>query len=360
MISASRCRHFRTSHLPARDGTSCHPGCAAWLGPSAGLREHGMRCSSTRRRSRSALSARRHGGEVTPISPSVSLSRTPPASLPVPFPDMFDATSDGAAAEINVEVRLRWTPKLIFVPVPARSNARERAAVSPRRRPGVCEWLNATRPDVEGKAACLQAWRARIWPSPDQDSIRSGCRLGPPQFEPARRRRAVNEGVTLASVGRVMRSRPAGARSLPFQPRPQCDRSPVRRREYGRAWQQGQVDRMLHGKPHTVLLVTLHKTSAMASDLPHYAEPSSRSRAFPWGEPNQTSPDDKRTHNAQAQRRHASLVCALPRQSAPTHQVELRYCTAACRLRKAPRRKPNACLAQAKGKAATETSTEPE
>jgi len=104
---------------------------------------------------------------------------------------------------------------------------------------------------------------------------------------------ALNEAVTLRPVGRVIETvQPALGLSLWGT----YDRESIARQfggKYDRTWQQGQVDRVLHGKPHTVLLVTLHKTSAMASEY-HYADRFLSPTEFQWESQNQTSPEDKR------------------------------------------------------------------
>jgi hypothetical protein len=77
---------------------------------------------------------------------------------------------------------------------------------------------------------------------------------------------------------------------------------------YSRSWQQGHIDLELHGRPHTVLLVTLEKSADMVEAY-HYADRFVSPTEFQWESQNQTRPDDKRgqaiiAHRAQGRTIH--------------------------------------------------------
>lgn len=266
-----------------------------WFGPSAGLpgTRHEVQLErvgeSWRLRPLRALGAE---ADVIPFR-SVPFFKNLRVACGTPL-GLFDASSD-QRTDINVETSVTVDPKAHFV-VRAEGDSMDGGAQPIRDGDLVlCEWLNATRPeDVEGKICLLAGVEgpdlafAQI-KIPIRKDDRWFLRSANPRVED----QSLNDAVTLRPVARVIETvQPALGLSLWGT----YDRESIARQfggKYDRTWQQGHVDRVLHGKPHSVLLVTLHKTSAMASEY-HYADRFLSPTEFQWESQNQTSPEDKR------------------------------------------------------------------
>ena len=159
----------------------------------------------------------------------------------------------------------------------------------------LCEWLNATRPeDVEGRP-CLLAGVIGTDLSFAQIKIpirRDGrwfLRSANPRYDD----QPIDEGTTLRIVARVVES-VEHALGLALWGTYTRDSLAIQfGSKYGRQWQQGHLDIDVHGKPHTVLMVTLHKSEEMADEY-HYADRFLSPSEFQWESQNQTSPTDKR------------------------------------------------------------------
>jgi superfamily II DNA or RNA helicase/diadenosine tetraphosphate (Ap4A) HIT family hydrolase/SOS-response transcriptional repressor LexA len=173
----------------------------------------------------------------------------------------------------------------------------------------LCEWLDATRPEeVEGKA-CLLAGSAGAELSFAQ--IKVPVRVGGRWFLRSRNAafadEPLTEGVTLRPVARVLETvQPALGLQLWGTYRRDAI-APQFGQEYGREWQVGHVDLVLHGQPHTVLMVTLHKHAK--EERYRYADRFTSPSEFEWESQNRTTPRDKRgraivEHRAQGRTIH--------------------------------------------------------
>lgn len=206
----------------------------------------------------------------------------------------FGADADKRSA-IAVTASATFDPRRHFV-VPTEGDSMD-GGERPIREGALvlCEWLDATRPeDVEGKPCLLSGVvGSDLAFAQIKVPIRKDGRWLLRSANPRYADQPVDEGTTLRPVARVLEPvEPALGLALWGT----YDREAIAAQfgsKYGRLWQQGHLDLELHGKPHSVLLVTLHKSNQMA-DTYHYADRFLSTAELQWESQNQTVPTDKR------------------------------------------------------------------